>query len=59
MKRWHAILGAVGGLQVDVPDDGVLDFRFGADDLVFLSGTGEERHFPSHPLLRSQCRREF
>lgn len=53
MKSWHQKLGACGSLQVDVPERGVLDFRAGEREIVFLGDAGEEKHFTAHPLADS------
>ncbi len=41
-----------GAFQVELPDHGVLDFRAGPGEVVFLSLYGGETTFAEHPLAR-------
>jgi hypothetical protein len=46
-------LGAKGSFQVEFPDYGVLDFRFGEPRLVFLALDGKEVDLGDHPIISS------
>lgn len=43
-------LDATGSLQIDLGDQGLLDFRFGAGEIALLAYDGRDRLFGDHPL---------
>jgi hypothetical protein len=48
-----------GSWQVELPEHGVLDFRVGPSEVVFLSLFGGETTFHGHPLVHARDCRSF